>query len=197
MHYPLTLSFKIAALAPQLSVRDAAGQELLYVKQKLLKLKDKINVFADSGQTRQLYEINADRIIDFSPKFTFTDTSGRTIGAVKRHGGKSIWKVSYEIFSAEDRSIATIQEENPWIKVADALITEVPILNLFTGYFLNPKYLISETATQRAALRVTKSRSLLESKFAVERLEGAFDEAAESVVLLSIMVMVLHERRRG
>jgi uncharacterized protein YxjI len=197
MHYPLALSFKIAALAPQLFVRDAANDELLYVKQKLLKLKDKINVFADSGQTRQLYEINADRVIDFSPKFTFADTSGRVIGSVKRHGGKSLWKVSYEIFSADDRSLATIQEENPWVKVADALISEVPILNMFTGYFLNPKYLITETATQRPALRLTKSKSFLESKFAVDRLEAAFDEAAETAVILAIMVMVLHERRRG
>lgn len=197
MQYPLALSFKIAALAPQLFVRDANGQELLYVKQKLLKLKDKINVFADSGQTRQLYEINADRIIDFSPKFTFADTTGRVIGSVKRHGGKSLWKVSYEIFSADDRSLATIQEENPWVKVLDALISEVPILNLFTGYFLNPKYLVTETQTQRQALRVTKSKSFLESKFTLDRLESAFDEAAETAVLLSIMVMVLHERRRG
>jgi uncharacterized protein YxjI len=197
MQYPLALSFKIAALAPQLFVRDAGGQELLYVRQKLLKLKDKINVFADSGQTRQVYEINADRVIDFSPKFTFTDTAGQILGSVKRHGGKSIWKISYEIFSADDRSLGTIQEENPWVKVLDALISEIPLVNLFTGYFLNPKYLVTETQTQRQALRVTKSRSFLESKFTVDRLETVFDGAAETAVLLAIMVMVLHERRRG
>ena len=54
MQYPLKLSFKIAALAPQLFVRDAAGTELLYVKQKLMSLKDKVTVFSDSGQTRHV-----------------------------------------------------------------------------------------------------------------------------------------------
>ena len=63
MHmFPLKLSFKIVALAPQIYVRDASGNEILYVRQKLLKLKDKIRVFADSSQTNQLYEIDADRI---------------------------------------------------------------------------------------------------------------------------------------
>jgi len=197
MNYPLSLSFKIAALAPQIYVRDAAGTELLYVKQKLMKLKDKINVFADSGQTRQLYEINADRIIDFNARFTFTDTSGKVLGAVRRQGGRSIWKATYEILSADDRPLAMVQEENPWVKVMDALLTEIPFVGLITGYILNPKYLITESATQRPILRVTKSKSFLESKFAIDRLEGSMDEAAETAVLLSILIMVLHERRRG
>jgi hypothetical protein len=197
MQYPLELSFKIVALAPQLFVRDSGGQELMYVKQKLLKLKDKITVFADSGQTRPLYEINADRIIDFSPKFTFTDPSGQVVGAVKRHGGKSLWKVSYEVFGAGDRSLGLIQEENPWVKVLDGLISEIPFVNLFTGYFLNPKYLVSESATQRPLLRVTKSRSFLESKFKLERAEGNLAEETEIPVLLAILIMVLHERSRG
>jgi uncharacterized protein YxjI len=197
MHYPLTLSFKIAALAPQIFVRDAQGQELLYVKQKLMKLKDKINVFADSGQTRQIYEINADRIIDFNARFTYTDTSGKVVGGVQRKGGKSLWKATYEVQSADGRAVALIQEENPWVKVLDALVSEIPIVNLFTGYMLNPKYLVNETATQRPVLRVTKSKSFLESKFAIERLEGSVDETAETSILLSILIMVLHERRRG
>jgi hypothetical protein len=49
--YPLSFSFKIIALAPQASARDATGQEILYVKQKLLRLKEKICVFADAGQS--------------------------------------------------------------------------------------------------------------------------------------------------
>jgi uncharacterized protein YxjI len=58
------------ALAPQLSVTDASGQQVLYVKQKLFKLKEAVNVFADAAQTRQLYTINADRILTFPPSTT-------------------------------------------------------------------------------------------------------------------------------
>ena len=197
MQYPLTLSFKIIALAPQIFIRDAQGQELLYVKQKLLKLKEKIHVFSDSGQSRELYELGADRILDFSPRFTFRDTTGRVVGAVKRQGARSLFKASYEIFGPDDRPIARIEEENGWIKLLDALIGEIPILGAFTGYFLNPKYRVVDLTSQRQMLRVTKHRSFLESRFEIERLEATLGEGAETAVLLAVLVMVLLERERG
>jgi len=197
MQYPLELSFKIIALAPQIYVKDAQGRELLYVKQKLLKLKENIRVFSDSGQSRQLYELGADRILDFSPRFTFRDaTTGQTVGAVKREGARSLLKASYEIFGPDDRPIARIAEENPWIKLLDAVIGEIPIVGAFAGYFLNPKYLVQDAA-QRALLRVTKHRSFLESRFEIERVEASLDEASETALLLAILVMVLLERERG
>ena len=66
MNYPLKLSFKLLAIASQIYIRDANGQLLGYVKQKLLKLKEDINVFADEQQTQHLYNIKADRVLDFS-----------------------------------------------------------------------------------------------------------------------------------
>lgn len=197
MQYPLALSFKLVALAPQAYVRDAQGKELLYVKQKLLKLKEKIRVFADSSQQRELYEINADRILDFSPRYTFTDTTGRVVGAVKRQGAKSLWKASYEIFGPDDHAIARLEEENPWVKLLDGIIGEIPILGAFTGYFLNPKYRVEELATRRTMVHVVKHRSFLESKFEIQRAEATLDEASETAVLLSILMMVLLERSRG
>lgn len=197
MQYPLELSFKIIALAPQIYVKDAQGQELLYVKQKLLKLKENIRVFSDSGQTRQLYELNADRILDFSPRFTFRDTNGQMIGAVKRQGARSLLKASYEIFGPDDRPIGRISEENPWIKLLDAVMEGIPIVGAFAGYFLNPKYVVQDLVSQRAMLRVTKHRSFLESRFEIERIETSPGEASETAVLLAILVMVLLERERG
>lgn len=197
MQYPLELSFKIIALAPQIYVKDAQGQELLYVKQKLLKLKEKIRVFSDSGQTRQLYELEADRILDFSPRFTFRDAGGQMVGAVRRQGARSLLKASYEVFGPDDRPIAHISEENPWVKLLDAVLGGIPIVGAFTGYFLNPKYGVQDLASQRTMLRVTKHRSFLESRFEIERIETSLGEAAETAVLLAILVMVLLERERG
>lgn len=197
MQYPLELSFKIIALAPQIYVKDAQGQELLYVKQKLLKLKEKVRVFSDSGQTRQLYELDADRILDFSPRFSFRDTNGQPVGAVKRQGARSLLKASYDIFGPHDQPIAHIAEENPWTKLLDAVVGEIPIVGAFTGYFLNPRYVVQDLASQRPMLRVVKHRSFLESRFEIQRLDATFDEASEQAVLLAILVMVLLERQRG
>ncbi|NIN01857.1 MAG: hypothetical protein GTO24_28285, partial [candidate division Zixibacteria bacterium] len=86
MNYPLQLSFKIVALTPQLSVTDANGNLIFYVKQKLFKLKESVTIFADAQQAQPLYAINADRIIDFSGRYHFTDQNGIELGSIKRQG---------------------------------------------------------------------------------------------------------------
>lgn len=197
MQYPLTLSFKIIALAPQIYVRDASGRELLYVKQKLLKLKEKIHVFADSSQSRQLYEINADRILDLSPRYTFTGSNGQVVGSVKRRGARSLWKATYEVADASGRTIFVIEEENPWVKVLDGLLGDIPILGVFTGYFLHPRYDVKRADRGTLSFRVSKHRSFLESTFEIEELERSTGEAEEIPVLLSILMMTLLERERG
>jgi uncharacterized protein YxjI len=195
--FPLKLSFKIAALAPQIYVRDASGNEILYVRQKLLKLKDKIRVFADSSQTNQLYEIDADRVLDWSARFTFADTQGRVLGSVRRLGAKSLWRATYEIADAYGREIFRIEEENPWVKVLDHLLGEVPILGMFTGFFFNPRYDVKRTGTGEIALRLSKRRSMLGSEFEITNEAGTLPDDQEAAVILAVLIMTLHERHRG
>jgi uncharacterized protein YxjI len=194
MNYPITFSFKILALAPQIMVRDAQGNQLLNVKQKLFKLKEAVNVFADEGQTRQLYSINADRIIDFNARYNISDWQGTQIGAVKRQGMRSIWKAQYDVLYGE-QPVMSIREENPWSKVGDALLGEIPILGIFTGYFFHPKYLITRQ-DGTPLLRLTKRRAFLESNFILEPLAQLHPQE-EQLAHLSTLMMILLERSRG
>ncbi|HYN89487.1 MAG TPA: hypothetical protein VER55_13215 [Ardenticatenaceae bacterium] len=194
MDYPLTLSFKIVALAPQLSVVDAHGNLLFYVKQKLLKLKESVTVFGDVEQTRPLYTINADRVLDFSAQYRFADQHGRPLGAVKRHGMKSLWKANYNVLDG-DSVVMTISEENPWVKVLDALLGEVPILGFFTGYFLHPAYQVSRPDGS-VVLRLEKQPAFLEGRFTIEQ-KALLGEDDERRALLSLLMLVLLERGRG
>lgn len=194
MHYPLTFSFKILALAPQISVRDAQGQLLLYVKQKFLKLKESVTVFADEGQTQPLFFINADRVLDISARYHITDAQGQSLGAVQRHGMRSFWSAHYEVLTGMT-PLLTIREENPWIKVLDGLVGEIPFVGFFSGFVLQPAYLVTRQ-DGTVVLRLAKRRSLLESTFRVEQhtlLEGS----EEQLALLSILMMILLERSRG
>ncbi len=194
MQYPLTFSFKILALAPQISVRDAQGQLLLYVKQKLLKLKEAVTVFADDGQTQPLFYINADRVLDISARYHITDARGFALGAMQRHGMRSLWNAHYEILAGET-PLMTIREENPWIKVIDGLVGEIPVVGLFTGLLLQPAYLVTRH-DGTVVLRVAKRRSLLESTFHVER-QAPLERVEEQLALLSVLMMILLERTRG
>ena len=97
MRFPLQLRFKIAAIASQIYATDADNQPVFYVKQKLFKLKENIEIFKDDSKTQRLFTVKADRVIDFSPVFTLHDEANNELGSVKRFGRKSIWKSTYEL----------------------------------------------------------------------------------------------------
>ncbi len=194
MHYPLELKFKLWAFAPQLSVTDSQGNLALCVRQKLWKLKEAIDVFSDIERTHQLYSIKADRIIDFSARYHFSDRTGHSLGAVKRRGMKSLWKAHYDIFDGET-VVFTIQEENPWIKVMDSLCAEIPILGLFTGYVFNPTYLVSRS-DGRQVMHLSKQPTFLSRIFSIKKVDGMSDRE-ETQVVLSLLMMLLLERNRG
>ncbi|MGB7210042.1 MAG: hypothetical protein WBD27_15405 [Pyrinomonadaceae bacterium] len=195
MNYPLELSFKLLAIASQIYIRDANGQLLGYVKQKLFKLKEDINIFADESQTRHLYNIKADRMLDFSAKYNFTDAAGNNLGSIKRQGMRSIWRANYDIFDAASNQVMKINEENGWVKVIDSLVGELPLVGMFTGYFFNPAYLISRIDGTLVA-RLQKQPAFFEGKFQLSALMQLSDDE-EVRVLLGALSMTLLERSRG
>jgi uncharacterized protein YxjI len=194
MEYPANFSFKIMALSPQLAVTDAGGNLVYYVKQKVFKLKEEVTVFSDREQTQPLYKINADRVIDFSARYHFSDTAGNALGSVKRQGMKSLWKARYDILDGEE-IVMNIAEENPWIKVADAMFGQIPLVGIASGYLFHPKYLISR-ADGTPVLRLTKEPAFFEGKFRLDELAD-ISEAEEQRAILSLLMMVLLERARG
>jgi len=200
MNYPLKMNFKILAIAPQIFVRDAQGAELMYVKQKLFKLKEAINIFADQAQTRQLYTIKADRVIDFSARYNFADSQGMNLGAVKRRGMRSLWSASYDVLEG-DQVKFHIQEENAFVKIMDGLFGEIPIVGMFSGYVFNPAYLVTRPGTNGATgttvMRLAKEPAFLESSFSIEKIDPGLTKQEEEQILLGLMMLVLLERSRG
>ena len=194
MNYPLQLSFEILSVARKLSIVDAAGNLSFFVKQKMFKLKESVTVFGDVDQRLPLYELKADRVIDISPSYHFKDTMGTHLGTVTRKGMKSLWRARYDIVNGSGRAL-TIQESNPWTKVFDRLFCEIPILGMFSGYVFHPEYLVArEDGT--SVMRVKKEPAFFQGKFSIEKL-AAVSEEEETRILLSLIMMVLLERRRG
>ncbi len=194
MNYPLQLSFEVLSIGRKLSVIDAAGNLSFFVKQKAFKLKESVTVFADADQKFPLYELTADRVIDFSASYHFKDTTGSHVGTVRRKGMKSLWRARYDIVNGGGPGL-TIQEGNPWTKVFDALFCEIPIVGMFSGYVFHPEYIVArEDGT--AVMRLKKEPAFFQGKFSIEKL-GAVSDDEEKRILLSLIMMVLLEKQRG
>ncbi len=190
LNYPLTMSFKLIAFNPQVKIVDATGQTVLYVKQKALALKEDVKVFADEAQQQLMYQIRANKRMDFSARYAITTPEGREVGTVQRQGMKSLWKATYNILDAQGNEVGLIHEENPMLKVADALLSDVP----FIGMLINPAYLVDYRG--QTVYYFKKQPSLMERQFQVEK-RGEISDADEELVLSCVIMMMMLERDRG
>ena len=195
MQYPLDLSFKVLTLVPQIYIKDATDTFVLYVRQKLMKLKEEVTVYAAPNQNNHLYKINADRVIDWSARYRFSDMNGIELGSVKRYGIRSLWKAHYDIYEGLDTKM-TIREANPFIKVVDTILGQIPILNFITTYLFHPTYNVISNQDGRIVMCLKKRPSFFQSKFIIEK-NDVLEQREEEVILLSLLMMILLERKRG
>ena len=192
--YPLELSFKLLTIGTRIGVTDASGRQVGYVRKKKFKLREDVTVYRDEGQNETLFRLKADRIVDFGARYAVTAPDGRLLGSVRRQGVRSLWRSAYAIADAGGKEIGGIREENPWTKVADALVEMVPFAGALDGLFFNPAYRIDLGGVP--ALRLQKRRALFESRFTLDKF-GDFEEAEEDLLLASVIMMLLLERDRG
>lgn len=195
MAYPLAINFKLISWTQDIRMTDVTGQSVGFVHQKALKLREQIEVFSDESRSRLMYTIQADNILDFSGRYRFRGAMGTDFGCVRRHGLVSMWKAHYTIEDPSGRELFTIRESNPWTKVFDSLLSEVPILGMFSGYLFHPAYDVVD-AMGNHVMQLAKQPSFFERSYSIASL-GSVSPEDEVRVLLGLMMMILLERSRG
>ncbi|MXV37581.1 hypothetical protein GO491_02640 [Flavobacteriaceae bacterium Ap0902] len=195
LKFPIALKFHIATLSNDFSAKDANGNMLAYMRQEMLKLKEHIQIFADSSKKDLQYEIKADRWLDFNASYSISYAQGNLYDRISRKGMRSFWSATYHVIDAQEQDSYTRQEKNPWVKFIDSSIGELPIIGWFTGYFLNPNYL-AKNKEGKAILELKKNPSFFGRKFTLNKLAD-FAVNDEPLLVLSFMMMVLLERSRG
>jgi uncharacterized protein YxjI len=195
VQFPINFKFKITSLANDFTATDAGGNVIAYVKQKMFKFKEDISIFSDETQTKVMYKIKADRWLDFSAAYSFYDENGNEFGKIVRKGWRSIWKTNYELIDQNDQPQYKITEENAWVKVLDSLFGQIPVLNIFTGYFFNPTYLLTNS-NEDTIVKLKKQASFFGRNFEVEKI-GSIDNDDDDRIMLGLMMMILLERHKG
>ena len=92
--------------------------------------------------------------------------------------------------------VMQIREENPWVKVADALFSDLPGVGILSGYVFNPAYIVSRADNGQPLMRVKKEAAFLEGRYTISR-TGELSENDERLAVLSVLMMTLLERHRG
>lgn len=195
LQFPLQLTFRITTLSNDFVAQDAQGNTVAYVRQKMLKLKEEVQVFSNESRSELRYVIKADRWLDFTATYTFTDSRGYELGKIARKGWASLWKAHYEILDERHLPDLLVREENPWAKVFDSMLGEIPVLGMLTGYLFHPAYIVTRPDGTTVA-RLTKEPSFFGRRFTIHKL-AEFETGEEQRILLGLMMLILLERDRG
>lgn len=193
--YPLNFLFKITTVSNDFTATDASGKTIFFVREKFFKLRDHINVYRDESKKEILYDLVSNKIIDFQQTFTITNAQKQIVGKVRKKTVHSVIKATYHLQDAEGNHIYTIKERKPSIRFLDFIFDElVPGGDAFSGYILNPKYVVTDL-DGKELMEMRKKRSFWERKFIVQKLtKKPFNEEQ---VILSLVLMIIQQRDRG
>lgn len=195
LNYPLDFKFKITTLSSDFNITDVNGNYVCYVRQKMFRLKENVVIFSDETRTKELYNIKANQWIDFNASYSMVGRDGAVVGVLARKGMRSIWKSTYNILDENKKVMFQVSERNAWVKFWDGIVGEIPLIGMFTGYFLNPTYDVKD-ASGRLIFELKKMPSLIGRRFQLHR-KVDIPDGQETLVVLSLLMMVLLERSRG
>src|SRR5690606_7270081 len=109
LQYPLHFQFRVTCLANDFSAKDANGNSIYYVREKIFCWLDHIMVYKDEMKAKLLYEIRSNKHIEFQQTFTISDRSRKVIGKVRRKSIKSHWRSTFNLMDSNDVQDHTIK----------------------------------------------------------------------------------------
>lgn len=107
------LKRQVFALTGKLRFYNPNDELVLYVEQKMFRLREDIRVFGDESKTQELLLIQARNIIDFSAAYDVIEVAnGKKVGALRRKGLKSMFRDEWEVLDAADQPIGMLFEDS-------------------------------------------------------------------------------------
>jgi len=107
------LKRQVIALTGKLRIYNSQSQLVLYIEQKMFRLKEDIRVYSDETKTRELLNIQARQIIDFSAYYDVFDSMYTTkIGGLRRRGFRSMVQDEWEVFDSQDKPLGILKEDS-------------------------------------------------------------------------------------
>jgi len=107
------LKRQVFALTGKLRFYNPNDELVLYVEQKMLRLREDIRVFGDESKAQEHLLIQARNIIDFSAAYDVIEAAnGQKVGALRRKGLKSMFRDEWEVLDAADQPIGMLFEDS-------------------------------------------------------------------------------------
>jgi hypothetical protein len=111
----------------KLEIFDDQERVIFFSKMKAFKLKEDIRVFSGEDMQEEFISIHARSAIDFSATYDVLDSkTGEKIGALRRHGMKSMLIDEWSILNSNDMQVGLIKEDNLVLALLRRFIGLIP-----------------------------------------------------------------------
>ncbi len=139
------LKRQVIALTGKLRFYSPDGQLVLFVEQKMFRLKEDLRVYSDESKAQELLLIQARQIIDWAAAYDVIDSlSGQKIGALRRRGWASLLRDEWEVLDSNDQPFGLLCED----RIGRALLRRFVL-----GSLLPQHYDLLVEQTRLASLR--------------------------------------------
>lgn len=219
MHqYPLTITFPLFSVSPQVTVTDASGNRLFTAVKKLISTKDEINITSDGAPVYQVIS-QENRITDIPSNWDIKTADGQTIGVVdddyisaldhvtfsdntlaNRYASRQLGSLlnirnvkMYWVKDTNGNRLGFIAPEVTSLAAANLPLREVVRKLPIFFRLITPQYDV--VLNGQRVLTMKKQRTILQDTYTLES-HAPFTESEERMFIPSILLAVLYERQQ-
>ncbi len=107
------LKRQVFALTGKLRFFDPQGQQVLYVEQKMFRLKEDIRVYSDDQKSQEVLVIKARHFADWAAAYDVLDAAtGAKVGVLRRKGWSSMVRDEWEVLDVNDQPFGVLIEDS-------------------------------------------------------------------------------------
>ena len=104
---------QVFALTGVVRIYNPQDQLILFCQQKFLKLKEDLRIYSDESRSRELINIQARQILDFSAFYDVFDSQySSKVGGLRRKGFRSLVQDEWDVFDPHDQLIGVLKEDS-------------------------------------------------------------------------------------
>jgi uncharacterized protein YxjI len=132
---PMINQYEVSTLGPD---EKSAGEQVCFVEQKRMKLKEDLRAFTDDSKTTELFRIKAQQVWDPRARYDVTDASGEHVGQLQKAFGKSLLRSTWRLYDATGNETAWARERNLFVALFRRLVGFIPYIGGFADWLPIP-----------------------------------------------------------
>jgi len=116
----------------------SGADQVSFVEQKRMKLKEDLRAFTDSSKTSEVFRIKAKQVWDPRARYDVTDPQGQQIGQLQKVFGKSLLRSTWKIYNSAGDEVAWARERSLGVALFRRLVGFIPFIGDFANWLPIP-----------------------------------------------------------